>query len=94
MEAIAGGFFHFLVFQTHRVQCTLQERDMLYLNEFQLAKQRHEELVQSFERARRFDQSATIEVNLVANAINALRSAFARREQAQQANARRTVTAK
>jgi hypothetical protein len=42
------------------------------------AKQRLEEMIQEAERERRFNRSVAVKVNLVTNAINAIRFAFAR----------------
>ena len=59
----------------------------------QMAKLRYEEMLREAERERRFANSATVHVNLLSNALSALRAAFAGRTQAIQPTVRRTVAA-
>jgi len=56
----------------------------MYIIEAQLARLRHEEMIQAAERERRFAELPTIRVNVLENAINAFKAAFARRAVQQQ----------
>lgn len=67
---------------------------MFFVIETQLAKHRLEEMIQNAERERLIAQSATAKTNLVANAINAIRSAFARSPRPLSSGAHPTVTAR
>lgn len=67
---------------------------MFFVIETQLAKHRLEEMIQNAERERLIAQSATAKMNLVANAINAIRSAFARSPRSLSSGAHKTVTAR
>ncbi len=67
---------------------------MYFIIEANLAKQRYEEMIQEAERERMFNRSAAAKTNLVANAINVVRSAFARGPQPHSSGAHQTVTAR
>ncbi len=67
---------------------------MYFIIEANLAKQRHEEMIQEAERERMFDRSASVKVNLVTSAINVVRSAFTRGPQPHSSGAHQTVTAR
>ena len=64
---------------------------MLFYNEFLLAKQRHEEIAQAV--ARESAMRVDVRVNILGNALNLVKSAFAQRTPTKPASVRRTAIA-
>jgi|GEM_PF-3957496 len=57
---------------------------MFMLVETQLARIRHEEMIQAAERERRLAEMPTVQINLFENAFKAFKTAFVRRNQSVQ----------